>query len=187
MDALVMCGGAGSRLGFEGEKPLFEIDGRAMIDRVLDALAESSIDQRYAVTSPQVPETTAHVDGPVIEGPGDGYVADLTHALEQVEQPVLTLGADLPLLDGPAIDWVLEAYETGSAMVAVPVARKTELGVSIDATSEYQGTTVAPTGVNVVGDPKPEDTLMTDDPKFAVNVNRPRDAWIASVFARSHG
>ena len=129
----------------------------------------------------------SELDVPVIEGSGDGYVADLTMALEQVERPVLTLGADLPLLDGAAIDWVMDAYDTGSAMVAVPVERKTELGVSIDSTSEYQGTTVAPTGVNVVGDPEPEDTLMTTDPEFAVNVNRPRDAWIATVFAGGDG
>ncbi|MBS3759967.1 MAG: NTP transferase domain-containing protein [Halodesulfurarchaeum sp.] len=182
-----MCGGQGSRLEFEGEKPQYEIAGQPMIDRVIDALEASTVDQVSAVGSPQVPETRAHVDIPVIEGTGDGYVADLSLALEQVEQPVLTLGADLPLLDGPAIDWVLDAYDTGSAMVAVPVERKTELGVSIDSTSEYQGTIVTPTGVNVVGDPEPEDTLMTTDPKFAVNVNRPRDAWIATVLAGSNG
>jgi adenosylcobinamide-phosphate guanylyltransferase len=187
MDALVMCGGQGKRLDFDGEKPLYEIAGQPMIDRVIDALEASAVTRISAVGSPQVPETRTHVGVPVIEGTGDGYVADLTLALEQVETPVLTLGADLPLLDGPAIDWVLDAYDTGSAMVAVPVERKTELGVSIDSTTESQGTIVAPTGVNVVGDPEPEDTLMTTDPKFAVNVNRPRDAWIATVFARTDG
>ncbi len=182
-----MCGGEGSRLDFGGEKPLYEIDGRPMIDRVLDALQASQIDRALAVGSPHVPETMAHVDVPVIEGPGDGYVADLAIALDRVEKPVLTVGADLPLLDGEAIDWVLDGYKTGSAMVAVPVEKKTELGVSIDATIEYGGNAVSPTGVNVVGDPKPEHTFMTADPKFAVNVNRPKDAQIATIFARSDG
>ncbi len=187
MDALVMCGGRGTRLGSEREKPLLEIDGVPMIDRVLRALEASRVDRIVAVSSPHTPETRAHLDVPVIDGTGEGYVADLTAALEQVGRPVLTLGADLPLLTGPAIDWVLEAYETGSAMVAVPVEQKRTLGVSVDSTAEYEGSVVAPTGVNVVGDPEPEDTLMTERVQLAVNVNRPRDAWIATILARDDG
>jgi len=182
-----MCGGQGRRLNADMEKPLYEIDGQPMIDRVLEALEESHIETVYAVGSPAVPETMAHVSVPTIEGPGEGYVADLNVALDTVEQPVLTIGADLPLLQPAGINWVLEAYETGSAMVAVPAERKRELGVSIDETSTYRGTTVVPTGVNVVGEPTPETTIMTETIQFAVNVNRPRDARIATHLARHHG
>lgn len=176
-----MCGGTGSRLDFDGEKPLYEIGGRPMIDRVIDALGESSVDNIYAVTSPAVPGTSAHVAVEVIEAPGDGYVTDLVVALEHVSQPVLTVAADLPLLTGDGIDWVLEAYERGSVTVAVPVALKESLGVSIDETKLHDGTRVTPTGVNVVGDPEPETILMTDETNFAVNVNRTRDARVAEV------
>ncbi|MDZ7849564.1 MAG: NTP transferase domain-containing protein [Halodesulfurarchaeum sp.] len=182
-----MCGGRGSRLEFDGEKPLYEIGGIPMIDRVIDALRASGIGEIHAVGSPHVPETMAHVDVPTIEGPGEGYVADLLVALESVPKPVLTVGADLPLLDGPAIDWVLDGYETGSAMVAVPAARKTEIGVSIDETAAHDGERVVPSGVNVVGDPEPEQTLMTTDTRFAVNVNRQRDAMIAAHLVSSDG
>jgi adenosylcobinamide-phosphate guanylyltransferase len=178
-----MCGGQGTRLGAAVEKPLYEIQGTPMIDRVLDALAASRIETTYAVTAPATPETRAHVDVPVIEGSGEGYVADLAVATEQVEPPVLSVGADLPLLTGAAVDWVLDRYDGGSAMVAVPVALKASLGVSIDAQFDYQGEPVAPTGINVVGPPEPEHTIMTEDPTVAVNVNRPRDAWVASVLA----
>jgi adenosylcobinamide-phosphate guanylyltransferase len=182
-----MCGGRGTRLGFDGEKPLFEIDGIPMIDRVLGALAASRVETTYAVGSPHVPETMAHVDVPTIEAPGEGYVADLLVALETVETPVLTVGADLPLLEGEAIDWVLEGYAGGSTMVAVPAERKTELGVSIDETIEIDGERVVPSGVNVVGDPEPEHTRMHTDIGFAVNVNRPGDARIATHLARHDG
>ncbi|MFB6086182.1 MAG: NTP transferase domain-containing protein [Halodesulfurarchaeum sp.] len=182
-----MCGGRGKRLEFDGEKPLYEIDGEPMIDRVIDALQASRIEEILAVGSPHVPGTMAHVEVPAIEGVGEGYVSDLLVALESVEKPVLTVGADLPLLDGSAVDWVLDRYETGSAMVAVPAERKTELGVSIDETTAPDGQPVVPSGVNVVGDPEPEHTLMSTDPRFAVNVNRPRDARIATHLARQDG
>jgi adenosylcobinamide-phosphate guanylyltransferase len=182
-----MCGGRGTRLDAPVEKPLLEIRGRPMIDRVLAALRASGVDSIAAVVSPDTPETSAHIDVPVIEGTGEGYVADLSLALERVSRPVLTLGADLPLLNGEAIDWVRSAYPSGSAMVAVPAERKRSLGASIDTTESHDGRTVVPSGVNVVGDPAPEHTLMTEDHRFAVNVNRPGDAWIAETLLEADG
>lgn len=179
-----MCGGKGSRLTADVEKPLFEIGGVPMIDRVIDALAASQVDETYAVGSPAVPETAAHVDVPYIEAPGDGYVADLSTALDHVDLPVLTVAADLPLLDGEAIDWVLWAYEAGSLTVGVPTARKESFGVTVDSTKRYDGTRVSPAGVNVVGEPDTETILMTTDTRFAVNVNRRRDAAVAAALRR---
>ncbi|MFW6383984.1 MAG: NTP transferase domain-containing protein [Halodesulfurarchaeum sp.] len=176
-----MCGGRGRRLEAAVEKPLLEVDGVPMVDRVIEALEGSGVDQPYAVGSPATPETLAHVDVPVIEGPGEGYVADLETALSQVEPPVLTVGADLPLVTAEGLDWVLDAHEEGSSMVAVPVERKRALGVSVDATMTHEGRAVAPAGVNVVGAPTPEATLMTERTQFAVNVNRPGDAHVATA------
>lgn len=206
MDALVLCGGTGSRLGLDVEKPLLEIGGVPMVDRVIDALAGSRVEDIYAVGSPAVPDTRAHIerrygDAPqqdgtgksgvgmgqelprvdYLEAPGEGYVADLSAALETVETPVLTVVADLPLLEADALDWVLSAYERGSMTVCVPTARKAALGVTIDGTTTHDGTTVTASGVNVVGDPEPETITMTEDIRFAVNVNRSRDAWVAAT------
>jgi adenosylcobinamide-phosphate guanylyltransferase len=176
-----MCGGEGTRLAVEGEKPLLEIGGVPMIDRVIDALEASRVDSIYAVGSPAVPQTAAHVDVPYIETEGSGYVADLTTALDRVEPPVLTVAADLPLLDGPAVDTVFGAYEQGSMTVCVPTALKRELGVTVESTTEHEGIQVTPTGVNVVGDPSPETIFMTRNTRFAVNVNRLRDAQVAEA------
>lgn len=183
MDSLVMCGGEGSRLGFDGEKPLYEIDGIPMIDRVIGALRDSAVDAVYAVGSPAVPETASYVDVTYIEAGGEGYVADLHAAMDHVDPPVLSVAADLPLLDGEAIDWVLEGYTDGSTTICVPVGRKQSLGVSFERTKQYDGTRVVPSGVNVVGEQRPERIRMTEDIRFAVNVNRTRDAWVAEVFA----
>lgn len=177
MDALVMCGGRGTRLDAPVEKPLYEVGGRPMVDRVLDALAEST-ETTYAVVSPHTPETAAHVDVPTIETAGEGYVTDLQAALSAVEQPVLTVAADLPLLTGEIVADVRTTHENGSLSVYVPVGLKRDLGVSVDTTVENGDRELAPTGLNVVGE-GPDRRLVREDERLAVNVNRPRDAAVA--------
>jgi adenosylcobinamide-phosphate guanylyltransferase len=179
-----MCGGRGTRLETDAEKPLFEVGGRPMVDRVTEALARSRVESVHAVTSPATHETREHLRErgvSTIEAPGEGYVADLGHALERVEAPVLTVVADLPLLAADAVDTVLEGYTDGSLTVCVPVDLKRRLGVSVDTTLS-EAPELAPTGLNVVGD-GPDETMTSDDPRLAVNVNRLEDALVAEGLA----
>jgi adenosylcobinamide-phosphate guanylyltransferase len=169
-----MCGGRGTRLDSDAEKPLFEVGGRPMVDRVAGALADSRVDTAYAVTSPHAPETRARVaDGlPVVETTGEGYVVDLATALDAVGTPALTVAADLPLLDGEAVDAVLDAAD-GSTTVLVPAALKELLGASVDGDGAW-----VPTGVNVVADDA-DAVYRSWDARLAVNVNRRSDAAVA--------
>ncbi|WP_367176610.1 NTP transferase domain-containing protein [Haloarcula rubripromontorii] len=175
-----MCGGRGTRLDAETEKPLFRVGGVPMVDRVVGALRESSVGRIVAATSPNAPDTQAHLDVPCIETPGEGYVADLDAALadDRLSRPALTVAADLPLLDGEIVDRVLNAHDGGSLTVLVPASLKRGLGVSDDTTFEDGGREVAPTGVNVVGD-GPDDAWLTRDRRIAVNVNTLADARVA--------
>lgn len=174
-----MCGGPGRRLAAPTEKPLFEIGGRPMVDRVRAALRASRVETLYAVVSPHTPRTRAFLaDLRVIEAPGDGYVDDLGQALRHVDRPVLTVAADLPLLSGSDIDSVLDRHEGGSLSVYVPTALKRRLGVSCDMALVDDGRSLAPTGVNVVGDDG-DDVSVRTDVEFAVNVNTLADARIA--------
>ena len=215
-----MCGGRGARLG-EGEKPLAPVAGRSMVDCALDALAASRVETAYAAVSPHTPRTrerlvarrseatadpdAGSVDLRVLDTPGDGYVADLRTALAAgPDQPTLTLAVDLPLLDGPAVDDVLDAHAAADAdalSVRVPAARKRELGASADAAARYDDadgggvndadgggagdeTTAdrVPAGVNVVGalDGAGDEAVRTTrDARLAVNVNRPGDRRLA--------
>jgi adenosylcobinamide-phosphate guanylyltransferase len=179
-----MCGGRGTRLASETEKPLVPIADEPMVDRVLRALRESAIEEAYAVVSPAAPETSAHVDCPTIRTPGEGYVADLQRALadERITPPVLTAAADLPLLDGSAVDAV-RSRARDTLTVVVPVGRKRGLGVSVDTQFRDGAVAVAPAGINVVGEGEGE-TWRTRDVRVAVNVNRRADVrtcrWLLS-------
>lgn len=183
MDALVMCGGAGTRLDTSQEKPLFRIGKHAMIDHVLDALDASRIDRVFPVVSPQSPETTQHLTEQgreCIETPGNGYVEDLEQALTdaRIEQPVMTVVADLPLLAPELIDSILRDYDAGALTVCMPVALKRRLGTSVDTTMVVNDRPSTPVGLNIV-DPGPEHRHETYDARLAVNVNRLADAEIA--------
>jgi len=186
-----MCGGPGTRLDAPVEKPLFEVGGRPMVDRVATALADSRIETAHAVVSPHAPETREHVRDdlglPTIGTPGDGYVADLGAALEQHDGdgPLLTVAADLPLLDGEVVDALVDDYEDrhggeGSMAAYVPAALKRQLGVGVDGSKRTGGRELAPAGINVVGAGL-DHLYLSHDARLAVNVNRPGDADVAEA------
>ncbi|SNR62308.1 NTP transferase domain-containing protein [Halorubrum vacuolatum] len=134
-EAILLCGGRGSRLGGDVEKPLVEVGGVPLVDRVLAALATSRLDRVVAIPSPMTPATTRHlreraegrkgrvvarddasdvVDPSSVElvvrpGDGNGYVEDLSDGLSTVDGPAVTVAADLPLLRGSDIDEVIGA------------------------------------------------------------------------------
>lgn len=193
-----MCGGRGTRLDADREKPLVRIGGRPMVDRVRAALAGARIDRVHAVVSPHVPDTRAHLtdDGTdanadagalsLIDAPGEGYVTDLGHALDAVGRPSLTVAADLPLLAPAPVDRAIAAAggidpDHGVA-VNVPAALKRRLGASLDTTVEHEGRTLAPTGLNVVADGS-DRVRVSHDARLAVNVNRPTDRSLAEALA----
>ncbi|MFB6123829.1 MAG: NTP transferase domain-containing protein [Haloferacaceae archaeon] len=180
-----MCGGEGTRLrpDYDTEKPLVDVGGTPMVDRVLDALAASSVDDVAAVVSPQTPATRDHLAGrsaTIVDAPGEGYVADLQYALDGVETPVLTVVADLPLLEPVLVDRTLAVAGGESLTVVVPAALKRRLDASVDAAFERAGREFAPTGLNVVGDAD-DATYVSYDARLAVNVNRPPDVDLATA------
>lgn len=185
MDACLMCGGRGTRLDWSGEKPLYTIDGRPMVDHVCDALLDSSIESVFAAVSPHTPETRDHLrertDCTIIQTPGEGYVSDLGTVLDddRLTEPVLTCVADLPLLAPELVEETVRAHHEGESLtVAVPVALKELLGVSVDTTMTHGETRVAPVGLNVVG--SGQDTVRVSyDVRLAVNVNRESDGAVA--------
>lgn len=177
-----MCGGRGSRLGGEAEKPLVRVCGDPMVDRVAAALAASRVETVHAVVSPAAPETARHVRQrglSVVETAGEGYVADLTDALDSVGRPVVTVAADVPHLTPDHVDAAVDEATAAadgpvSVTVCVPASLKRRLGVSVDTSFERDGEELAPTGLNVVAGDR--DTVqLTFDDRLAVNVNRPTD------------
>lgn len=178
-----MCGGQGTRLASDTEKPLYEIGAKPMVCRVIDALEDSCAETIYGAVSPATPETRATLSSrpvTILDTPGAGYVEDLRCALDSCGTPALTVAADLPLLDGEAIDRVISAHDGGSRNVYTPAAVKARLGIEYETAIERDGQTLVPCGINIVGSGE-ENVQVTRDNRFAVNVNRQRDGQIAEA------
>lgn len=99
IDTVVLAGGRARRLG-GADKPMLEIGGRVLLDRVLDACAGSG---RAIVVGP--PRPIAHEVVWVLEQPpGGGPAAALAAALGSCSREwVGVFAADLPFLDAQTV------------------------------------------------------------------------------------
>jgi adenosylcobinamide-phosphate guanylyltransferase len=118
--AAIMCGGRASRMQQGGiEKPLLKVDGIAMVERVILALAGSGrFDRILAAISPNTPNTKELLKSKgieTIETPGEGYSNDLSHLLSKLKpQRAMIVPSDIPLLNSQIISEILDAIDNSS-------------------------------------------------------------------------
>ena len=102
------------------EKPLLKVDGIAMVERVILALAGSGrFDRILAAISPNTPETKELLKSKgieTIETPGEGYSNDLSYLLSKLKpQRVMVVPSDMPLLNSQIISEILDATDNSSS------------------------------------------------------------------------
>lgn len=191
MDAIVMAGGLGKRLGM-GEKPCIEILDRPLISYVVDALdGAKKIDRIFVAVSPATPNTELiilnYYNGrvKVIRTTGGNYVGDMVYAVESagIVDPVLIIMSDLPLIRPDLIDSVISEYEKcgkPAMSVHVPISVCKNLGVRPDTVFNRNGNLIVPTGVNIldgkdIHQEQEDFNLILEDTEFALNVNTVED------------
>ena len=102
------------------EKPLLKVDGIAMVERIILALAGSGrFDRILAATSPNTPKTKELLKSKgieTIETHGEGYSNDLSHLLSKLKpQRVMVVPSDIPLLNSQIISEILDAIDNSSS------------------------------------------------------------------------
>lgn len=183
MDALVMAGGKGSRLRM-GEKPLVKLFGRPLIDYVVSALLDSSVDRIFVAVTENVPMTEEWAVGrelAVVDTSGKGFVADMVEAVEKagVTEPILILMADLPLITPDLIDEIMETYRERAEPALsthTPLDLHSRLGRRPDSLFNYHGQLIVPSGINIldganIREEQEDYHLILKRIELAVNVN----------------
>lgn len=187
--ALIMAGGRGTRLEADIEKPLLELNGRFLIDYILEAVRRCEYidrDRLWSVTSPHTKRTEEYLKGKsvqVLQASGNGYVEDMVFAIERLKlKKTLVVSADLPLLTSEDLDRVIEEYlrhEMPALAVMVPADIVGKSGIRTDTVMDGY----VPSGVNIVDGKNlngSEFKMITKESKFAINVNTISDSKVAS-------
>lgn len=181
--ALIMAGGKGTRMELEVEKPLVEINGKPMIQYVINALKNTDkINKIIVATSKNTPETRTFLNEQgidIIETPGDGYVNDLGFIISnlKLDDVILTVTADLPLINSDIIDYVLKEYEKSdkpamSVLIPIDVFKK----YGIKPTMMFEN--LIPSGLNIlrsINKTQDEKVLIIERIELALNINTCED------------
>jgi len=202
MDAIVMAGGMGRRLG-KDEKPLTPLFGKPLISYVLSALLGSrNINRIFVATSPRVKKTNdwlldfkkKHNAVGIIPTPGGGFVNDMALAVEKagIIGHVLIIMADLPLVSSELIDRVIEKYNginTPALSVHMKLDVFTRLGLRPDTVFHKNGDFIVPCGINILDadrmlEEQEEHNLILEDEELALNVNTNEDLAVCERYLK---
>ncbi len=200
MDAVMMAGGMGKRLGLE-EKPLTMIQDRPMISYVLEALLGSkNIGRIFVATSPRVEKTELwlldfvknHRNVRIIRTKGDGFVNDMASAVEEagITGSVLITMADLPLITSTLIDRIINKYQdinTPALSVHMGLDAFTKLGLRPDTVFHKNGGFIVPCGINIldaqrIREEQEDYNFILDDEELALNVNTVDDLAVCKRY-----
>lgn len=192
MIAAVMCGGAGSRLGAGGEKPMTKLAGRHCVERVIDALEKSGRFERMVVAvSPKTPRTREFLASrgvEIIDTQGAGYPQDLSFLLAKLaHERVLVVPADVPLLTPAVVREAVDLLSNEGAPAASLVAEKSfveKLGVTPSVLVGglcHSGITLFDSGV--LG-PVEERYVKMNRVETALNVNTKEEKELAELLVK---
>lgn len=196
--AVVMAGGRGSRMKLREEKPLIKVNGKPIIEHVIDALKGSSKVNDIVVSvsrhTPKTAEKVRELPIKLLETPGEGYIADMQYAVKKLKLgKVLVISADLPLITSKVIDKVVASYDE-SEKPALSVMCPTEVFERLGLKPEYRfvvgSRVVSPVGVNMIDGSRikdqemDEEKLILDDEELTFNINTIEDLEIAEQKSR---
>ncbi len=199
--AVVMCGGRASRMQQQQqgciEKPLLKVDGVAMVERVISALASSnSFDRIIAAVSPNTPKTNEFLKSKgieTIETAGKGYSQDLSDLLTKLKpQKVMVVPSDIPLLNSQIVNEILntiiddndrQAQEEPAISIILEkeFVERTGVKPSIVLTNQYCHSGVTIFNTMAVGGTEPvkERYLVMNRKEIALNVNTKEELELA--------
>jgi GTP:adenosylcobinamide-phosphate guanylyltransferase len=204
--AIIMAGGEGSRMKrhYKTEKPLLTINGKKMIEYIIESLIKSDhFDEIIVCVSNRNPRTRVFLQQynykheaniQVIVGNGKGYSADLSHILKKfVDAVLLVIPADLPLLSQLDISEILNKCDFNKLCNTIIIFKKIidELGIKPSFVFQYRQSTFCYSGIAIFnlknyhpGKIIKERYVIINNIGIAVNVNEKQDLYIARTLMK---
>jgi bifunctional N-acetylglucosamine-1-phosphate-uridyltransferase/glucosamine-1-phosphate-acetyltransferase GlmU-like protein len=114
--AIVLAAGKGTRMGSHLPKPLIALQGKPLIDWVLETLADLKIpaivveDANQSVSKHRATDNVRYVIQPQADGPAHAVLCGLQEAHEVNSDTVLVLLGDSPLVPADAIRRLLDQH-----------------------------------------------------------------------------
>ncbi len=200
MQALINAGGKGTRMGKCGvEKPMHMVGDKPVVERVVDALKQSThIDRILVSVSDNTPNTEAYLNGigvETIRTSGESFMDDLHQSFESMDGDyVLTCPSDLPLLTTEVVNTFMEYFVPGlmeSAIAVVDEATVLRTGITPSYTRECNGRHWVLSGLCIMNRPRTlagdyleEYLFETNWVELSVNVNTPKELDLARSYFR---
>jgi adenosylcobinamide-phosphate guanylyltransferase len=196
MRALIMAGGAGSRLNL-GEKPIIPLCGRPMIEYIVTAFQQAGCEPVVAASSrtPMTQNWCRANNIALCKTEGTGFIEDMIGAIQVLEEndPVFITVSDIPGITSGFIRSILTAYggckkDALSTWVPATMVRSCRGGMPY---REFvEGIEACPVGINILrGDRiheiQDEYALLLHEPGLALNVNTCADRAFAETFLKN--
>lgn len=183
MIGLVMAGGKGSRMKTQEEKLLLK-HVHPTILHVIHALQNtnhfSKIIAATSSNSPRTKEVLENAGIEIFDTPGKGYVEDLNLILCSINDNVLVVPGDLPLLDNEIIKKILNLYNSDKIWTSFLVTKVflKSIGLESDVTVRFENKECCFTGISIVNtkginnlDLVEENYCILDDKRIGMNLN----------------
>lgn len=187
MIGLVMAGGKGSRMKIPKEKLLLKYI-QPTIMHVISALQKTNYFSKIIIaTSPNSPKTKTMLENSgiqVFDTPGDGYVEDLNLILRSINDDVLVVPGDLPLLDEIIIKKIIDLHNSTKTWMSFLVTKDFQktLGLTSNFSISFQNQECDFTGISIVNAKEiknlnfvEENYFILNDKRIGLNLNTTED------------
>jgi adenosylcobinamide-phosphate guanylyltransferase len=193
MIGIIMAGGKGSRMNLPEEKLLLKFK-KPIILQVAEALTTSDCFSKVIfITSQNSPKTKQLLEKnnyEIFDTPGTGYVEDLNLVLKSLNDSVLIVSADLPLLDSEIIKKIVNLYDPNNKWTTILVTKNflKSLGLSSDYDITFENKLCNYTGISMINSQQissleniEEKFVIVDDKRIGFNINTKQDYDLLST------
>lgn len=193
MIGIIMAGGKGSRMNLPEEKLLLKFK-KPIILQVAEALTASDCFSKVIfITSPNSPKTKQLLEKnnyEIFDTPGIGYAEDLNLVLKSLNDSVLIVSADLPLLDYEIIKKIVNLYNPNNKWTTILVTKKflKSLGLSSNYDITFENKLCNYTGISMINSQQisnleniEEKFVIVDDKRIGFNINTKQDYDLLST------